>query len=202
MNLALSRRVRRLLWVLPALVLPLLLVQGCAPATEAGNPAAGEPASGNPTSGEPAPGEWVTSESPIGKLAPDFTLADLDGNTVRLSDLRGKVVFLNFWTTWFPACRVEMPDIEEVYQKYRDQDVVVLGIDFQESTDTVRAFVEAGGYSWVFLMDTTGEVTVRYGIRPIPTSFFIDKKGIIRAAAIGAMTAALMEANLARAMGD
>ena len=64
----------------------------------------------------------------------------------------------------------------------------------------MRAFVEEGGYSWVFLMDTTGEVDARYGIRPIPTSFFLDKKGIIRAAAIGAMTAAGMEANLARAM--
>jgi len=136
----------------------------------------------------------------LDKPAPDFTLKDLDGNTVRLSDLRGKVVFLNFWATWCPPCRAEMPDIEKVHRKYRDQDVVVLGIDLRESASTVRPFVEDGGYTWAFLLDTTGEVGSMYRVGAIPTSFFIDKKGIIRAVTIGGMTAATMEAKLAQAM--
>ncbi|MBL7165624.1 MAG: TlpA family protein disulfide reductase [Dehalococcoidales bacterium] len=136
----------------------------------------------------------------LDKPAPDFTLKDLDGNTVRLSDLRGKVVFLNFWATWCPPCRAEMPDIEKVHRKYKDQDVVVLGIDLRESASTVRRFVEDGGYTWAFLLDTTGYVGSIYRVSAIPTSYFVDKKGIIRAVAIGGMTGATIEANLAEAM--
>ncbi|HUV43418.1 MAG TPA: TlpA disulfide reductase family protein [Dehalococcoidales bacterium] len=136
----------------------------------------------------------------LDKPAPDFTLKDLDGNTVRLSDLRGKVVFLNFWATWCPPCRAEMPDIEKVHRKYRDRDVVVLGIDLRESVSTVRAFIGEGGYTWTFLLDTTGKVGSMYQVRGIPASYFIDRKGVIRAVAIGAMTGQAMEAKLAVAM--
>ncbi len=155
------------------------------------------------TPGLQACGSGPVSESvkaELDKPAPDFTLKDLDGNTVRLSDLRGKVVFLNFWATWCPPCRAEMPDIEKVHQKYKDQDVVVLGIDLRESADTVRAFVEEGGYTWTFLLDTTGKVGSMYNVSAIPTSYFVDKNGIIRAVTIGGMTGATIEAKLAQAM--
>ena len=145
-------------------------------------------------------GTASSGKAEMDKPAPDFTLKDLDGNTVRLSDFRGKVVFLNFWATWCPPCRAEMPDIEKVHRKYKDQDVVVLGIDLRESASTVRAFVEDGGYTWAFLLDTTGEVGSMYRVSAIPTSYFVDKKGIIRAVTIGGMTAATMEAKLAQAM--
>ena len=145
-------------------------------------------------------GPASSGRAELDKPAPDFTLQDLDGNTVRLSDLRGKVVFLNFWATWCPPCRAEMPDIEKVHRKYRDRDVVVLGIDLRESVSTVRAFIGEGGYTWTFLLDTTGKVGSMYQVRGIPASYFIDRKGVIRAVAIGAMTGQAMEAKLAVAM--
>jgi cytochrome c biogenesis protein CcmG/thiol:disulfide interchange protein DsbE len=148
----------------------------------------------------PESGSASSDRAEIGKPAPDFTLQDLDGNTVRLSDFRGKVVFLNFWATWCPPCRAEMPAIETLHRKYRDGDVVVLGIDLRESASTVRAFVEEGGYTWTFLLDTTGRVGSMYQVRGIPASYFVDRKGIIRAVAIGGMTGATMEAKLAQAM--
>ena len=137
----------------------------------------------------------------VGHLAPDFTLADLEGNPVHLGDFRGKVVFLNFWATLCPPCRAEMPDIEELYQKYKDEGVVIIGVNVGESKSTVRDFVEANGYSWTFVIDVTGEVSIgKYMVNNIPSSFFIDKDGVIRAASVGYMSKATMEARLAEAM--
>ncbi len=136
----------------------------------------------------------------VGELAPDFTLVDLEGNQVSLSDFRGETVFINFWATWCPPCRAEMPEIEAIYQEYTDKDVVVIGVDLWESDDVVRQYIQEGGYSWTFVTDTTGEVTVSYKITGIPTSFFIDREGIIRAVSLGAMTKRAMETNLAKAM--
>ncbi len=135
-----------------------------------------------------------------GIQAPDFTLTDLEGNQISLSDLRGKTVFLNFWATWCPPCRAEMPEIEAIYQEYKDRDVVVIGVDLREPESTVRQYVQQGGYSWTFVIDTTGAVARDYGITAIPTSIFLDSDGIIRAVNIGAMTKRAMEAKLAKAL--
>jgi len=145
-------------------------------------------------------GPDLTPSPNIGYPAPDFTLVDLDGNAVRLSDFRGRVVFLNFWATRCPACRAEMPGMEEVYQEYKDEDVVIIGVDILESASTVRDFVEENGYSWTFVLDTTGEVSIEYAVIYIPSSFFIDENGIIRAINVGYMSRAVMESKLAEAM--
>lgn len=137
----------------------------------------------------------------VGELAPDFTLTDLEGNSVTLSEYRGKVVFINFWATWCPPCRAEMPEIEAVYQEYKDKGVVVIGVDILEPEDVVREFVEQGGYSWIFVLDATGAVSDDYKITAIPTSFFIDREGVIQVVNIGAMTKRAMEAELTEAMG-
>ena len=139
-------------------------------------------------------------DSGIGHQAPDFTLRDLDGNLVRLSDLRGKAVFINFWATWCPPCRAEMSEIEAVHQEYKDQGVVVLSVDVSEPESTVRQYIQQGGFSWTTVLDSTGEVARDYQIAAIPTSFFLDKEGIIRAVNIGAMTKRAVEAKLAEAM--
>ncbi len=136
----------------------------------------------------------------VGEIAPDFTLKDLDGNLVRLSDLRGNVVFINFWATWCPPCRAEMPEIEAVHQEYKDKGVVVLGVDISEPESTVRQYIQQGGFSWAIVLDGTGEVARDYQIAAIPTSFFLDREGIIRAVSIGAITKRAMEDKLAEAM--
>lgn len=138
------------------------------------------------------------STSLVGRSAPNFTLSDLTGNQVTLSDFRGKVVFLNFWATWYPAYREEMPEIEAVYQKYKGQNVVFIGIDLYENGDRVRNFVQQGGYSWTFVIDATGEVTKNYAITDIPASFFLDKNGVVRAIKVGAMNREEIESQLAR----
>jgi len=136
----------------------------------------------------------------VGRLAPDFTLSDLEGNSVTLSDFRGKVVFINFWTTRCPSCRAMMPVIEAIYQEYKGEDVVVISVNLFEAENVVRQYVQRGDYSWTFVIDTTGEVANNYSITTIPTSFFVDKEGIIRAVNVGAMTKRAMESRLAEAM--
>ena len=137
----------------------------------------------------------------IGHPAPDFTLVDLEGKTVRLSDFRGKVVFLNFWATQCLPCLVEMLNMEELYQEYRGQGVEIIGVDIGEPKSTVSNFIEENGYSWTFVIDTTGEVFIgEYQVIGVPSSFFIDKDGIIRATSFGYMDKATMEAKLAEAM--
>lgn len=142
----------------------------------------------------------ASSAPEVGRLAPDFTLTDLEGNSVTLSDFRGKVVFINFWATSCPSCRAQMPEIEDVYQEYKSQDVVVIGVNLLEDENEVRRYVQQGGYSWTFVIDTTGEVAISYGITIIPANFFVDKEGIIRAVNVEAMTKIAMESQLAEAM--
>ncbi len=136
----------------------------------------------------------------VGEPAPDFTLVDLDGNQVSLSDFRGKTVFVNFWTQWCPPCRAEMPEMEAFYQEYKDKGVVVIGVDIKETREEVLQYVQEGGYSWTFVLDTIGDVTANYEVTAIPTSFFIDREGIIQAVHIGAMTKRVMENEMAKAM--
>ncbi len=184
-------RGRAIIIFLALALLGLLAAQGCAPP-------APEMIKGRQP-GPPEPSKLPPAPE-VSRLAPDFTLADLEGNQLRLSDLRGKVVFINFWATWCPPCRAEMPEIEAIHQEYKTEGVVVIGVDILETASDVRQFVKQGGYNWTFVLDTTGEVTASYNIAAIPTSFFIDREGIIRAVNIGAMTKRAMETKLAEAM--
>ncbi len=195
----LSRHGRIALGLLTVALLGLLLaVEGCTSAAQ------DIPKERYP--GPPAPSDLPPAAA-VGRLAPDFTLMDLEGNRVTLSDFRGKTVFINFWTQWCPPCRAEMPEIEAIYQEYKSKDVVVIGVDLLVSEilkgydeNDVLQFVQQGGYSWIFVLDTSGEVSANYKITAIPTSFFIDREGIIQAVNIGAMTKRAMEARLAEAM--
>ncbi len=196
MNISLKGNLSRSGWavrgLLVAAILGLLITQSCATSTQYTEREGQEGTGANGSELAPAP--------EIGHPAPDFILSDIEGNTFRLSDLRGKVVFINFWATWCPPCRAEMPEIEAVYQEYKDKDVVVVGVDILETRDEVIQFVQQGGYNWTFVLDTTGQVSASYKITAIPTSFFLDTEGIIRAVTIGAMTKRAMEAKLATAM--
>lgn len=121
----------------------------------------------------------MTSE-PAGSLpsAPDFTLAGLDGSSVRLSDFRGKkAVLLNFWATWCPNCREEIPELAQIMTKYQDRDFVVLGIDVQEPATRVSSYVKKSPINYQIVLDEDGWVSDAYKVYGIPTSIFINKEG-------------------------
>jgi peroxiredoxin len=122
-----------------------------------------------------------------GFSAPDFTLDLLGGGQLALSDLRGKVVMVNLWASWCPPCRAEMPTIEKVYQAFQAQGLVVLGVNttFQDSESDVAAFVEEFGLTFPIPLDREGGVSQRYQMRGLPSTFFIDRQGIIRTVVIG-----------------
>jgi len=124
----------------------------------------------------------------VGQAAPDFVLNDTEGRPVRLSELRGKTVFVNFWASWCPPCRAEMPDIEQIYQEFKDKDVVVLAINQREDPETIRRFMQSLNLTFPVLLDRNGAVAQQYRISAIPTSFFIDRGGIIRAVNVGSMS--------------
>ena len=134
----------------------------------------------------------------VGNVAPDFALKGLDGNVVRLSDLRGKPVLINFWATWCPPCKEEMPTLQAAYQKYRDQGTVFLGVDLKEDAGTIQDFVQKNGYRWTFLLDPEARVSTAYQVSAIPTTYFIDGEGIVRDSHLGAISPATLETKLAK----
>ncbi|MGG3470833.1 thiol-disulfide oxidoreductase ResA [Neobacillus pocheonensis] len=113
----------------------------------------------------------------VGETAPDFVLTDMQGNKHRLSDYRGQGVFLNFWGTWCPPCKKEMPYINNQYQQFKDKGVQVLSVDIQESELAVNQFADRYKLDFPIMIDTDKEVMTAYGIDPLPATFLIDKNG-------------------------
>lgn len=132
--------------------------------------------------------------------AADFTLKDQYGNTHTLSEYKGKTVFLNFWATWCPPCKAEMPDIQKIYEEYQekgDDSLVILGIAApnwgqEQSREGITAFLEEMGYTYPVVMDTTGEMFMAYGISSFPTTFMIDKEGNVFGYASGQLSEDMM----------
>jgi peroxiredoxin len=124
----------------------------------------------------------------IGSTAPDFTVTMLDGSKVKLSSLRGKPVFLNFWATWCPPCVGEMPHFQALYPKYKDK-MHFLAVSIDSDSATVEKFVKSKSYTFPIAFDTNKTVAGTYNIQAIPTSFILDKDGKIIAYNLGAMSA-------------
>lgn len=124
----------------------------------------------------------------IGELAPDFTLLDLDGNIVRLSDFRGKTVVMNAWATWCPPCRKEFPELVELYDANKDRGLVVLGLNLQEPREQVRKFAQEYGAEFPIVIDVDADVVAQYRLLGLPTTWFIDSQGILRAQQVGLLT--------------
>ena len=122
-----------------------------------------------------------------GFLAPDFELNTPTGETVRLSDLRGQAVLINLWATWCPPCRAEMKSIEKVYNQYKDQGFEVLAVNmtYQDDPFAIMPFVNEQELTFPILLDETGETANAYQLRSLPSSFFIDRNGIINEVVIG-----------------
>lgn len=122
-----------------------------------------------------------------GFLAPDFTLTTLSGERITLSDLRGEAVLVNLWASWCAPCLAEMPAMQAVYDRYREQGFHVLAVNAtnQDSLSAAQAFVEELGLSYPILLDINGEVSAMYQLRALPSSFFISPDGRIREVIIG-----------------
>lgn len=127
-----------------------------------------------------------TQGTNVGSLAPDFEFYDFDGRLVSLSDLRGKPVVLNFWATWCGPCVYEMPYLQQVYEEWSDSSLVLLAISMGGTSSQVGEFLRSHNLSLPVLLDTKRDVAARYNVRGVPTTFFIDKEGIIQAVKVGA----------------
>ncbi len=142
------------------------------------------------------PASALTETKPIGSLktmdrqyaADDFILKALNGKRVRMSGLKGKAVLLNFWATWCPPCRREMPSMERLYQRYRSRGLVVLAVSLDRSSpDEVRSFVDEMGLNFTVLLDPDGLTSSLYSVSGVPFSFLIDPEGRIVYKAAGAI---------------
>jgi peroxiredoxin len=111
--------------------------------------------------------------------APDFALPGLDGRAVRLADLRGRVVFLNFWATWCEPCKEEIPAMQALAGHLADRGLVLLTVNYEERADAVRRFVDETGLTLPVLLDADGSVSRRYGVTGLPASFFVDRRGAL-----------------------
>lgn len=122
-----------------------------------------------------------------GFKAPDFTLQTLDGQTITLSSLRGKSVLINLWASWCPPCKSEMPDFERVYNDYKNQGLVILAVNAtnQDTLSNANEFVRQNQLTFPILLDSDGKVSQIYQLRSLPTSFFVDKNGVIRDVIVG-----------------
>ncbi len=127
-----------------------------------------------------------------GHPAPDFTLQTVDGAALSLADLRGKAVVLNFWATWCPPCRAEMPELQAAYTAYAPGGLVVLGVNQAEDRAVVQAYLDELGLTFPVVLDAQYEVAERYSVNSLPTTFFIDREGVIRDMVVGQMNAALL----------
>ena len=188
-----QRNIWRIPLVLAAMALLVSTVVGCQSTASANSPTS----AGSPT----AEGATSTAQgTAVGNIAPDFTLAKLDGSKVRLSELRGQPVVINFWATWCPPCRDELPIIERVYAMYRDKGLTVLAVDLQEDSSTVQQFVTQKKMSTTVVLDSQGMAARLYRVNAVPSTYFIDKDGIIRAKQIGGMSQSIMTSGVEAAL--
>jgi len=157
----------RLRWVIPAAVVPVLLLL----------------AYGFKTDPREIP-------SPLlGRPAAAFSLTTFAGAPLSLEDLRGKVVMLNFWASWcIPACYEEAPALERTWRAYKDKGVTVLGVNIQDKEAAAREFLARFEHSFPNAPDPKGRVSVDYGVYGVPETFFIDRKGRVRFKHVGALT--------------
>jgi len=118
----------------------------------------------------------------------NFTLPLLSGENAALSSYKGKVVILNFWATWCPPCRSEMPSMETLYQRFKNDGLEILAVNTGEDSNTVRQFIQNNRYTFPVPLDTSGRVSALYGVQAIPTSYIIDRTGKIVARITGAIS--------------
>ncbi len=135
-----------------------------------------------------ATGSTQSASAPqVGFSAPDFTLKSIDGESVTLSELKGQAVLINLWATWCPPCRAEMPTIEKMYKEYKDQGLVVLAVDmtYQDDPSAVIPFAQEYALTFPILLDDKAQVGEAYQLRSLPSTYFINRAGVITEVIIG-----------------
>lgn len=144
-----------------------------------------------------SPEEATTDELENEQLivAPDFTLTSIDEELVTLSELRGTPIVINFWATWCPPCRAEMP-LFEAYAEMHEESLVILAVNSGEQTQDVEAFTANFGTDLVFLLDFENEIGNLYQVRGLPTTYFIDAEGFLQSMHIGALSEPLLRSYL------
>jgi cytochrome c biogenesis protein CcmG, thiol:disulfide interchange protein DsbE len=125
----------------------------------------------------------------VGRAAPDFTLGGINGPAVTLSKLRGQIVVVNFWASWCAECHEEQDALDQTWQRYRDAGVVLLGVDFQDTTDGARDYVHQSALTYPVVEDKDSRTALAYGIRGIPETFLVDRSGRIVDRIIGRVDA-------------
>jgi len=134
-----------------------------------------------------------------GFLAPEISLLDTNGKEITLSELRGRPVIVNFWATWCPPCRAEMPAMQRAFMDYEDEEVIILAINStnQDALQAVKQFVDEFDITFPILLDSQGTAANTYQISSLPTTYFIGKDGIIREVVIGGpMAEALLRSRI------
>jgi len=181
-------RLHRIILVLAAVLVAVLSFAGCVtitgekPTTETPSIVGPAPTTPSPDSTKPE-----TSAPRVGRMAPGFDLDNLGGQSVSLASLRGQYVMLNFWATWCGPCRFEMPFMQEIYEnpEWSARDVVIVAVNIEESAAQVEEFLAEFGLDFMVLLDSNARAARAYNISGIPTTFFIDRDGIIRDIRIG-----------------
>ena len=172
-------QINRLLWIL----LPVTIVLISTVAVIERVTRTDVPSTVSPTT--TAPISDVKVGTRIGFTAPDFTLQTVDGQQVSLSDYRGKPVILNFWASWCGPCRYEVPAFKSFYDKYGNEGVSILAVNTQDNPDSALAYAKSDGLKFTIPVDPRGQVSSLYNVRGLPTTYFIDKDGIITSIKIG-----------------
>lgn len=138
----------------------------------------------------------------IGSVAPDFTLADLDGNPIHLAELRGRPVIVNFWASWCGPCVEEFPLLREAVSEHAAEGLVVIGIVFDDRSEAARGFMYRNGATWAAAMDPGQRVADAYGILSVPETFFIGRDGTVVARQIGQFSQPSLAGKLAAIMDE
>lgn len=133
----------------------------------------------------------------VNREAPDFLLPLFDGGTLGTAALRGKVVVVNFWASWcFPACYEEAPHLQRIWEQYRDRGVIVVGVNIQDQDTPAREFLARFGQTFPNGMDSTGKISIDYGVYGVPETFVIDRKGRIAYKYAGAVTEEMLASQI------
>jgi thiol-disulfide isomerase/thioredoxin len=150
------------------------------------------------TAGPAGADDLPPGDAQIGQPAPDFTVTRLDtGEAVRLSDFKGRPVWINFWATWCGPCKEEMPQMQAIYEARKNTDLVILGVDFREDAATVRQFVSERGLGWTFVLDPDARAAWSYFVIGIPTHVFVARDGTIRDIVSAGLSQGQMEQQVA-----